>query len=317
MGGYIIRRLLSLIPVLVVVSVVVFSIIHITPGDPATIILGEGATPEQIKELNQKLGLNQPIYIQYFIWTLGLLGGDLGTSYFLGKPVIEAFLENLGPTVSLAILAQVIGVTLALIFGIIAARNKGKFKDEAIMGLSLFGISIPGFLLGSFLIIIFSVQFKLLPASGYQPLSEGVWEHFKYLILPAITLGTIQAALITRMTRSSLIETLSENFIKTAKAKGLNEKTIMLKHTLRVAFLPILTVIGESFGGLVTGAAVTEALFNIPGLGQLIVTAINRRDYAIIQGSILLITVIYVCINLFVDLLYAVIDPRIRNSYRS
>lgn len=317
MGKYIIKRLLSLIPVLAVVMVFIFFIIHITPGDPATTILGQEASPEQIDELREKMGLNEPLYIQFITWIGDTLHGDFGESYFLEKSVLEAFLENLGPTLSLAILAQIIGVILALVFGIVAAKNRGKVQDEAIIGISLFGISIPSFLLGSLLIMVFAVQFQLLPVAGYQPLSAGVWEHLKYLILPAITLGSIQAALITRMTRSSLIDTLSENFVKTAKAKGLNEKAIILKHTLRVSFLPILTVIGESFGGLVTGAAVTEALFNIPGLGQLIVSSISRRDYAVIQGSILLITITYVLLNLIIDLLYAVIDPRVRNSYRS
>lgn len=317
MVGYIIRRLLSLIPVLAVVAVVVFMIIHITPGNPAAMILGEGASPEQIEELEHKMGLDQPIVTQFFQWLTNVFQGNFGDSYFLGKPVLQAFWENLGPTVSLAILAQIIGVTLALLFGIIAAKYRGTRVDEMVMGGSLFGISIPSFLLGSILILLFSVQFQIFPVSGYQPLSEGLGEHLKYLILPAITLGIMQAALITRMTRSSLLDVLSENFIKTAKAKGVKEKAILLKHALRVAFLPILTVIGESFGGLVTGAAVTEALFNIPGLGQLVVSAISRRDYPVLQGSILLITVVYVWINLIVDLLYAVIDPRVRNSYRS
>lgn len=317
MAGYIIRRLFSLIPVLAVVAIVVFLIIHITPGDPAAMILGEGASPEQIEELRQEMGLDQPIITQFFLWLSNVFKGDLGDSYFLGKSVLQAFGENLGPTVSLAIFAQIIGVTLALVFGIIAARFRGTRLDELVMGGSLFGISVPSFLLGSLLILLFSVQLQIFPVSGYQPLSEGLGEHLKYLILPGITLGIMQAALITRMTRSSLLDVLSENFIKTAKAKGLKEKSILLGHALRVAFLPILTVIGESFGGLVTGAAVTEALFNIPGLGQLIISGISRRDYPLIQGSILLITVVYVLINLIVDLLYAVIDPRVRNSYRS
>lgn len=316
MVGYIFRRLLSLIPVLAVVAMVVFLIIHITPGNPAATILGEGASPEQIEELEYKMGLDQPIVTQFFQWLSNVFQGNFGDSYFLGKPVLQAFWENLGPTVSLAILAQIIGVTLALLFGIIAAKYRGTRVDELVMGGSLFGISIPSFLLGSILILLFSVQFQIFPVSGYQPLSEGLFEHLRYLILPAITLGIMQAALITRMTRSSLLDVLSENFIKTAKAKGVKEKAILLKHALRVAFLPILTVIGESFGGLVTGAAVTEALFNIPGLGQLVVSAISRRDYPVLQGSILLITVVYVWINLIVDLLYAVIDPRVRNSYR-
>ncbi len=315
MGAYTLKRLFALIPVLFIVSIIVFLITRLTPGSPAAIILGQGASPEQIAALSKEMGLDEPVINQYFIWLSNIFHGDFGYSYFLNKPVLGAIWDNVGPTVSLAILAQIFGVAFALLFGIYAAKHKGTIRDESIMGASLLGISIPSFLLGSFLILLFAVQLRIFPVSGYVPLNAGLFEYLKYLVLPTITLGAIQAALITRMTRSSLLDTISENFVKTAKAKGLNERTIMLKHTLRVSFLPILTVIGESFAGLVTGAAVTESLFNIPGLGQLIVSSIERRDYALIQGAVLLITVAYVVINLVVDLLYAVIDPRVRNSY--
>ncbi len=315
MGAYTLKRLFALIPVLFIVSIVVFLITRLTPGSPAAIILGQGASPEQIAALSKEMGLDEPVINQYFIWLSNIFHGDFGYSYFLNKPVLGAIWDNVGPTVSLAILAQIFGVAFALLFGIYAAKHKGTIRDESIMGASLLGISIPSFLLGSFLILLFAVQLRIFPVSGYVPLNAGLFEYLKYLVLPTITLGAIQAALITRMTRSSLLDTISENFVKTAKAKGLNERTIMLKHTLRVSFLPILTVIGESFAGLVTGAAVTESLFNIPGLGQLIVSSIERRDYALIQGAVILITVAYVVINLVVDLLYAVIDPRVRNSY--
>ncbi|WP_129708186.1 ABC transporter permease [Priestia megaterium] len=315
MGAYTLKRLFALIPVLFIVSIVVFLITRLTPGSPAAIILGQGASPEQIAALSKEMGLDEPVVNQYFIWLSNIFHGDFGYSYFLNKSVLGAIWDNVGPTVSLAILAQIFGVAFALLFGIYAAKHKGTIRDESIMGASLLGISIPSFLLGSFLILLFAVQLRIFPVSGYVPLNAGLFEYLKYLVLPTITLGAIQAALITRMTRSSLLDTISENFVKTAKAKGLNERTIMLKHTLRVSFLPILTVIGESFAGLVTGAAVTESLFNIPGLGQLIVSSIERRDYALIQGAVLLITVAYVVINLVVDLLYAVIDPRVRNSY--
>jgi peptide/nickel transport system permease protein len=315
MGAYTLKRLFALIPVLFIVSIVVFLITRLTPGSPAAIILGQGASPEQIAALSKEMGLDEPVINQYFIWLSNIFHGDFGYSYFLNKPVLGAIWDNVGPTVSLAILAQIFGVAFALLFGIYAAKHKGTIRDESIMGASLLGISIPSFLLGSFLILLFAVQLRIFPVSGYVPLNAGLFEYLKYLVLPTITLGAIQAALITRMTRSSLLDTISENFVKTAKAKGLNERTIMLKHTLRVSFLPILTVIGESFAGLVSGAAVTESLFNIPGLGQLIVSSIERRDYALIQGAVLLITVAYVVINLVVDLLYAVIDPRVRNSY--
>ncbi|MFF2481674.1 ABC transporter permease [Paenibacillus sp. NPDC058071] len=312
MGGYIVRRLLSIIPVMLVVGIVVFSIIHITPGDPAAVLLGEEASKADIDELKSKLGLDRPLPEQFWNWAKGLLQGDLGESLFLNKPVTAAFFERLGPTLSLAILAQLIGVTLALALGITAVRKKGTIVDQSVMGFSMLGISIPSFLLGSLFVMLFSVQLKWLPHAGYQPLSAGLWNHIKHLLLPATVLGLIQAALITRMTRSSLLDVMSGQFIKTAKAKGVKEKAILYKHALRVAFIPILTVIGESFGGLVTGAAVIETLFNIPGVGQLIVNSISRRDYAVIQGSVLLVTVTYVFVNLTVDLLYGLVDPRVR-----
>ncbi|WP_438286840.1 ABC transporter permease [Paenibacillus hubeiensis] len=307
-----VRRLLSLVPVLFVVAVVVFSIIHLTPGDPAAILLGEEATQADIDEMRSRMGLDRPIYEQFGIWLLGLLSGDLGQSVFLDKPVVQAFVERLGPTLSLAILAQIIGIALALTLGITAARHRGGIVDQFIMGFSMLGISIPSFLLGSLLVILFGVKLQWLPVAGYQPLESGLWSHLKYLLLPGIVLGVIQAALIARMTRASILDVLSENFIKTAKAKGVKEKWIIYTHVLRVAFIPILTVIGESFGGLVTGAAVIETLFNIPGVGQLIVNSISRRDYTVIQGSVLLVTVAYVFVNLIVDLLYGVVDPRVR-----
>ncbi|WP_027091850.1 ABC transporter permease [Cohnella thermotolerans] len=314
MGGYVVRRLLSLVPVLLVVAIVVFSIIHLTPGDPAAILLGEEANKAEIDDMKSKMGLDKPIYEQFGIWIWGVLSGNLGQSIFLHKPVTEAFFERLGPTLSLTVIAQAIGVALALLLGITAAKRRGTAIDQSVMSFSMLGISIPSFLLGSLLVMLFGVKLRCLPVAGYQPLSAGLWPHLKYLILPGIVLGVIQAALIARMTRSSILDVLSENFMKTAKAKGVKEKTIIYTHALRVSFIPILTVIGESFGGLVTGAAVIETLFNIPGVGQLIVNSISRRDYSVIQGSVLLVTVAYVFINLIVDLLYGLVDPRIRLS---
>lgn len=312
MKVYILQRLLSLIPVLLVVAIVVFFLIHLTPGDPAAIILGPDATAEEVEALRKELGLDRPLYIQFFDWFIGLLQGDLGHSIFLDQPVLQAFLEHLGPTLSLAILAQIIAILIALPFGIIAATKRGTAADTFFMTFSLLGISIPSFLLGLLLILLFAVKLHLLPAAGYQGLETGFFNHIRYLILPAITLGTIQAALIARMTRSSMLDTLNQNFIKTAYAKGLKERVIIYKHALRNSFIPILTVIGQSFGALVAGAVVTEVVFNIPGIGQLIVNAIQRRDYVLIQGAILLIATSYVLINLIVDLLYGIIDPRVR-----
>lgn len=314
MAGYIARRLLAVLPVLFIVAVIVFFIIHLTPGDPAATILGQEATPEEVQALRQQMGLDKPLGEQFLSWIGGAVKGDFGESFFLDKPVWAAFVERLGPTLSLAILAQVIGIAIALTLGILAVRKRGTIVDEAVMGFSMLGISIPSFLLGSLLVLLFGVELGWLPVAGYKPLGDGLWAHLKYLILPALVLGVVQSALITRITRSSLLDVMSENFIKTAKAKGVREKAIVFGHALRNAFIPILTIIGESFGGLVTGAAVIETLFNIPGVGQLIVSSISRRDYAVIQGSVLIITVTYVFLNLVVDLLYGVVDPRVRLS---
>ena len=310
--GYILRRLLSLIPVLFVVAVVVFLLMHITPGDPAAVILGPEASPNEIAELRENLGLNRPVTEQFVSWFGGVLQGDLGNSIFMKQPVLQAFFEHLGPTLSLAIMAQILAIVVAIPLGILAAKFRGSFLDQTFMGISLLGISIPSFLLGLFLILLVGVELKWLPVAGYKPLNDGLWNHIKYLILPAIALGSMQAALIARMTRSSMLDVLNANYIKTARSKGVKESFIVIKHTLRNAFIPILTIIGHTFGTLVAGAAVVETVFNIPGIGQLIINSVERRDFAVIQGSVLLIAVSYVLINLVIDLLYGVIDPRVR-----
>jgi len=312
MLAYIVKRLLSMIPVLFIVSIVIFFIIHITPGDPAATILGMEATPEQIEELNEELGFNRPLHEQYISWIAGVFQGDLGDSIFMNQPVTQAIGEHLGPTLSLAILAQIIAVILAIPFGVLAAYKRGSLTDTALMSTSLLGLAVPSFLLALILMLLFGVKLQWLPIAGYEPLSEGLVEHLRYLILPAISLGTIQAALITRMTRSSMLDVLSVNFIKTARAKGVKERTVLLRHAFRNAFLPILTVIGQTFGTLVTGAVVVETIFNIPGIGQLIINSITRRDFPVIQGVVLIVTVSYVFINLVIDLLYGVVDPRVR-----
>lgn len=309
---YLLKRMFSLIPVLFVVSVVIFMIIHLTPGDPASVILGEGATEQEIAALREQLGLNLPVYEQYMHWITGVFQGDLGDSYFMEEPVTRAIIEHLKPTISLALLAEIVALLIAIPIGIAAAKRRGSITDQSLMGLSLFGMSVPSFLLGLFLILSFGVGLRWLPVAGYEPLSAGLWNHLQYLIMPAIALGTMQAALITRMTRSSMLEVLNTNFIKAARSKGVKERNVVYKHALRNAFLPILTVIGQTFGTLVAGAVVTETIFNIPGIGQLIINSVERRDFAVIQGVVLFVTVAYVFINLLIDLLYGVIDPRVR-----
>lgn len=312
MAKYILLRLLSVIPVLLIVAVIVFFLVHLTPGDPVTVILGEEASAEVKAELRAELGLDLPLFTQFITWFKGILTGDLGDSFFLKKPITEVFFDYLSPTLSLAIMAQIIAVVIALALGVLAARKRGTFIDQAVMSFSLLGISIPSFLLGLLLVLLFAVKLQWLPVAGYQPLSAGLIEHLRYLLLPAIALGTMQAALIARMTRSSMLDVLSGNYIKTAKSKGLKPGKVVYKHALRNAFIPILTVIGETFGTLITGAVVVETIFNIPGIGQLIVNSIERRDFAVIQGTVLMITVTYVLLNLVIDLLYGIVDPRLR-----
>lgn len=312
MFAYVIKRLLSLIPILIIVSLVIFMIIHITPGGPATVILGMEATPEQIQEMNQKMGFDRPLYEQYFSWFLNVLKGDLGESIFMNQPVMTAILEHLGPTLELAIIAQSIAAVIAIPFGVLAAYKRGTVIDFGLMLSSLLGLAIPSFLLGLLLMLFFGLYLKWLPVAGYKPFSVGFWNHFKYLVLPSLSLGTIQSALITRMTRSSMLDVLHSDYIKTARSKGIGEFKVLAKHAFKNAALPILTVIGQTFGTLVTGAIVIESIFGIPGMGQLILNSITRRDFAVIQGVVLFVTIVYVIINLIVDLLYAVIDPRIR-----
>lgn len=313
---YLFQRLLSVIPILLVVSVVVFFLVHITPGDPATVILGDEATDAERQDLREQLGLDQPVYTQFFNWLGGAVQGDLGDSFFMNMSVVEAFMQHIQPTISLAIFAQIIAIIISVSMGILAAKKRGTILDAAVMGTSLLGISIPSFLLGMILVLVFAVQLQWLPVAGFQPINAGFLEHIRYLILPAFALGVMQAALIARMTRSSMLDVLNNGYIKTAKAKGLNERVVLFKHAFRNAFIPILTVLGESFGTLITGAAVIETVFNIPGIGQLIVNSIERRDLTVIQGTVLLITVTYVVINLIVDLLYGYVDPRVRLSGR-
>lgn len=309
---YIVKRLLALIPVLLILSIIVFLLIYLIPGDPALVMLGDSASPETVKKLQDELGLNLPLFQQYLQWIGGVMQGDFGQSYFLNQSVSAAIIEHLGPTVSLAVTAEVIALLIAIPFGILAATRRGEYPDKSLTIFSIFGITIPGFLLSMFLVLFFSVYLKWLPVSGYAELNQGLWEHLKYLVLPAISVGVVLASVIARITRASMLEVLNEGYIKTARSKGVVERKIIYKHVLRNALIPILTVIGGTFGTLVAGAAVVETIFNIPGLGQMLVNSVTRRDYPVIQGIVLFIAFIYVMVNLIVDLLYAVVDPRVR-----
>lgn len=312
MTSYIVRRILETIPVLLVVAVVVFSIVHLSPGDPARVILGDMATEEEVSRLQEAMGLDRPILVQFGDWFGDAVRGDLGESIFLSRPVLAAIVERIEPTLMLSLLSLVIAVVVGVATGVVAAVNHNKFSDGAFSLLALIGVSVPNFWLGLLLILVFAVQFGWLPPAGYQPLEEGIGQSLRYLLLPAITLGTSQAAIISRITRSSLLDILNQDFVRTATAKGLPKYMVILKHALRNSLVPVITVIGLVLAALLGGAVVVETVFAVPGLGRLVITSIARRDYPVIQGAVLIVTTVYVLVNLGVDLLYGVVDPRIR-----
>jgi len=311
MKRYLFHRLLALLPVLLVVSLVVFCLIHLAPGDPALVILGNDANPENVAALRQQMGLDRPLFIQFFSWFGGILTGDLGHSLFLDTSVMGLFLQHITPTLALALYAQTLALVLGITGGVLSAWQHGGTTDRVIRMLVTFGMSVPGFLLGLFLIFFFAVQLRWFPVIGYRSTNSSFWLNVWYLTLPAVALGLRIAALIARMTRAVMLDVMQEHFISTARAKGVPERRVLLQHTLRNALIPILTICGESFAALVTGTIVIESVFGIPGVGSLIVNAIERRDVTVIQGIVLLITVCYVLINLAVDLLSYFADPRL------
>jgi peptide/nickel transport system permease protein len=311
--AYTIRRLILTVPVMLVVSTTVFLLLYLTPGDPVGVILGPEATEQQKAELRARLGLDQPAHVQLANWYLRLLRADLGTSIFLNKPVTRAFMERVEPTVMLTLLAMAFAVGIGLPAGIVAAKLRGSWFDLAAMLVAIAGVSMPTFWVGLNLIFIFGVTLNWLPVAGYQPLSAGLWESIRYLLMPAFTLGFAQSALLARITRSMMLEVLAQDYIRTARAKGLSEAVVVLSHALRNAMIPVITVIGLSFAILLGGAVITEQVFNIPGVGRLLVQAVSRRDYPLVQGIVLIIAAVYVIVNLVVDLIYAYLDPRIRH----
>lgn len=312
MLSYISKRILSLIPVMFVVSCVAFLIVYMIPGGPATALLGMEATPDQIEALNTELGFNRPFLTQYLDWFSGIFRGDWGESYFLHQSVLDAIAEYFPPTLSLAILAQIIALIISIPMGILAAYKRGTALDVTAVSVSLLGAALPGFLLSMFLMLVFSVYNHWFPVAGYASLSKGLLEHWKYLFVPALSLGIVQAAYLTRMTRSALLDVLYRNYIHTVRSKGLKEMKVVMTYGLKNAAPVILTAVGQSFGSLITGTIVTETLFNIPGLGMLTISSINRRDVFVIQGVVLFVTLLYVLVNLAVDILYGFVDPRLQ-----
>ncbi len=309
---YLVRRLGGMLAVLAFVAVGVFLIVRVMPGDPATILVGDTATPEAAAELRARLGLDRALPLQFLLWIERLLHGDLGTSIFLGEPVLGLLARRAEPTLLLTLMALALAVGLALPAGIVAAVWRNTPLDRAVLGFAMLGASVPSFWLGLLFISWFSVDLGWFPVSGYGPPDADLLERIRYLLLPAIVLGLVNSALITRFTRSSMLDVLHEDFILTCRAKGQSGWTVVMKHALRNAFIPILTVVGLSLALMMGGAIVTETVFGLPGVGNLVVSAVLRRDYPVIQGALLVIAGVYVLINLLIDLLYAAIDPRVR-----
>jgi peptide/nickel transport system permease protein len=309
---YVLRRLLDTIPVVVVVAVFVFLLLRLTAGDPAAIIAGDNATSEQIADIRERLGLDRPIVQQFAIWIGRMAHGDLGESFFFKKTVAELVSERLEPTVALAVCSLFLAVVIAVPLGVLAAWQRGTWIDRAVMGLSVLGFSLPAFVIGYALMYLFAIDLAWLPVQGYQRLRDGFGGFVLRLILPSFTLAIIYIALIARITRTSVLETLNADHVRTARAKGLAELPVLMRHVLRNAAVPIVTVIGLGVAILIGGVVVTESVYTIPGLGRLTVDAVLARDYPTVQAVVLLFSLVYVLINLVVDVLYMLLDPRIR-----
>jgi peptide/nickel transport system permease protein len=312
MLNYVTRRILATIPVMAVVALFVFSLLYIAPGDPAAVIAGDQATPADVERIRQSLGLDRPFLIRFGEWAWLILHGDLGTSIFTNLPVAAMIAQRLEPTMSLMAVTLVLAIGVAVPMGVVAAWQADTLIDRAIMGFAVLGFSVPVFVIGYLLAYVFALQLDWLPVQGYTPLSVGVEPWFENLILPALALGCVYIALIARTTRAAMLDVLQQDYIRTARAKGIGQTGLLFVHALKNAAVPIVTVIGIGIALLIGGAVVTESVFAIPGVGRLTVDAILRRDYPVIQGVVLLFSFVYVVVNLAIDLLYTVLDPRIR-----
>ena len=312
MLAYIIRRLLATIPVMTIVAIFVFALLHLSPGDPAAIIAGDNATSDDIARIHAQLGLDRPFYIQFVTWAWGLLHGDLGISIFTNLPVMKLIEQRVEPTIALTVTTLIVSLTVAIPLGILAAWKAGSWIDRLVMVFAVIGFSVPVFVLAYIAIYLFSIEWDLLPVQGYVSLRDGLRPFLSHLVMPSLALGMVYMALIARITRASMLDVLSQDYIRTAHAKGLSSDKVLIGNALKNAAVPIVTIIGIGVALLISGVVVTETVFAIPGLGRLTVDAILRRDYPIIQGIILIFSAAYVLINLLVDLSYAVLDPRIR-----
>jgi peptide/nickel transport system permease protein len=312
MIGYILRRLAATVPVMLIVAVLVFLMLRLTPGDPAAVIAGDNANADQIAQIRNRLGLDQPLISQFVIWLVNIFHGDFGESFFFKKTVAELILSRVEPTIALSLFTITLAVAIAVPLGVLAAYRQGTWIDKIVMGFSVLGFSVPVFVIGYSLIYLFAIKLNWLPVQGYQRIADGVGGFLLRLLLPALTLSVIYIALIARMTRASVIDVLGEDYIRTARAKGQVEIKVLFRHALKNAAVPIVTVIGLGVALLIGGVVVTESVFTIPGLGRLTVDAVLARDYPTIQAVILLFSFVYVLINLIIDLIYTVVDPRIR-----
>jgi peptide/nickel transport system permease protein len=312
MLGYLIRRVLAAVPVMGVVALFVFLLLRITPGDPAAILAGDNATPAQLERIRASLGLNEPLYVQFFTWVNKLLHGDLGVSLISNVPVLKMISQRVEPSISIALSTIILAVVIAVPLGVIAAWKHGTWIDRCVMGLSVLGFSVPVFVIGYVLIQVFAIDLRLLPVQGFKSITAGFGPFLERIILPTLTLSFVYIALIARMTRAAMLDVMGEDFIRTARAKGIGEAAVLLRHGLRNAAVPVITVIGTGFALLISGVVVTESVFNLPGIGRLTVDAVLARDYPVIQAMILLTSLIYVTVNLLIDVAYTLLDPRIR-----
>ena len=312
MLSHIVRRMVATIPVMAIVALFVFSLLYIAPGDPAAVIAGDQASPADVERIRQGLGLDRPFLVQFGTWVWQILHGNLGTSIFTNMPVASMIAQRIEPTFSLMAITLVLTILVAVPLGVAAAWKAGSWVDRTIMAFAVFAFSLPVFVVGYVLAFVFALQFEWLPVQGYTPLAAGIWPWLQNLILPALALGSVYIALIARITRASMLEVLQQDYVRTARAKGLGTRNILFVHALKNAAVPIVTVIGIGIALLIGGAVVTESVFAIPGLGRLTIDAILRRDYPVIQGIVLLFSFVYVLVNLLVDVTYTLVDPRIR-----
>jgi peptide/nickel transport system permease protein len=312
MLAHIVRRIVATIPVMGIVALFVVSLLYIAPGDPAAVIAGDQASPEDIEKIRTGLGLDRPFLVRFGEWSWSILQFDLGTSMFTGLPVTKLIAQRLEPTLSLMMVTLILAVTIAVPMGVVAAWKAGTWIDRALMAFAVFGFSVPVFVVGYLLAYVFALELDWFPVQGYTPISAGFWPWLENLVLPAVALGCVYIALIARITRASMLEVLQQDYIRTARSKGMGQRGILFVHALKNAAVPIVTVIGIGVALLIGGAVVTESVFAIPGLGRLTIDAIVRRDYPLIQGIVLLFSFVYVLVNLAVDVIYTLLDPRIR-----